>query len=360
MKVLHVAETIKGGVGTVLNSLLEYQNDLGFKTAVIVPLQHSQELIKPNNTRGLYFNRTGRNIKSFYSLFRIYHQSLKDFKPDVIHLHSTFAGVICRFLLKTLYRYNVKVIYCPHAFSFIMKGGRAKKFLFAWLEKLLSFNTNKIICVSKYEKEIALAHGFKFNKLTVIYNGVNDHKLKRECKSITPDDYEILFVGRLDFQKGFDSIIRALKPLPALPYNINITVIGDSVNDKKNLEHIAHTNVSINYKGWIARHELGSYYCSSDFVVIPSRWEGFAMVPLEAMSFGVPLILSNIPPFRELVDEAANGIIFDLDNLSELSEIFMSLDKIDRDRLSVNGSNALRQKFTSTVMNENVVKLYNE
>ncbi|MGU5121571.1 hypothetical protein MAX20_29515, partial [Escherichia coli] len=76
-------------------------------------------------------------------------------------LHSTFSGVLgrlCLFILSPIVK--PVVIYCPHAFSFMMTNQKLKKKIYVAIEKILQKNTDAIICVSKYELEESIKYGF--------------------------------------------------------------------------------------------------------------------------------------------------------------------------------------------------------
>lgn len=170
-KVLHVAETVKGGVATVIRQLVQQNDEFDFYC--VLPDSQYREIGAFPAEKMKVFTRTGRNISSFISLAINYIQMVRKEKPDVIHVHSTFAGVVCR-LLTPLVRMTCrpKIIYCPHAFSFLMDTSEKKKKVYAKIEKILQKNTDVIICTSEYEKRTALMAGLSPDNLTVVYNGV--------------------------------------------------------------------------------------------------------------------------------------------------------------------------------------------
>ncbi|WP_232550498.1 glycosyltransferase family 4 protein [Klebsiella pneumoniae] len=105
MNVIHIAETVKGGVATVINNLTE-NNEID--SHVICPESQSKEIYCAQKT---LFSRTGRNISSLSSLFLVIIKTLKYNKFDVIHLHSSFAGFIVRalFAFKLINKRNIKL-----------------------------------------------------------------------------------------------------------------------------------------------------------------------------------------------------------------------------------------------------------
>ncbi|HCB2897413.1 TPA: glycosyltransferase, partial [Klebsiella pneumoniae] len=150
MKILHCAETVKGGVGTVIDKLMDAQiNDSNVSSVFcLVPDSHRYQLSSIDDRFVYTFTRTGRNLKSFLSFIANLLLLLRKYRPDVIHIHSTFSGVMARIILLFLKPfYRPVIIYCPHAFSFLMTSTKIKSKIYSIVEKLFSIATDCIICV---------------------------------------------------------------------------------------------------------------------------------------------------------------------------------------------------------------------
>ncbi|WP_413729804.1 glycosyltransferase [Sodalis sp. RH22] len=155
MKVLHAAETIKGGVATVLSQLvisqLEWQEVSDLKC--LIPDLQSDELQGINKKYIITFRREKRNLFSLIAFLYSFSKTVYKFKPDIIHLHSTFAGILGRVVLFFLLPFfRPKIVYCPHAFSFLMTTSKAKKNIYIFAERMLQPMTDVYICVSNFEK----------------------------------------------------------------------------------------------------------------------------------------------------------------------------------------------------------------
>ncbi|MDM8040574.1 glycosyltransferase, partial [Klebsiella quasipneumoniae] len=212
MKVLHVAEVIKGGVSSVMNELLlsQIKNDNIERVCCLIPDSQRDEL-NIGDSHIYTFKRNGRNLLSFIFFVWMFIRTVIKEKPTIIHLHSTFAGLFGRTVLILLPFYKGHVIYCPHAFSFMMAKSKWKLNLFAIVERFLSKFTDAIICVSNYEKEIAIVNGIPKEKLFTIYNGVSE--VEHIDKLPKSDLFNILYVGRFDYQKGFDRLEKIINGL---------------------------------------------------------------------------------------------------------------------------------------------------
>ncbi|MCA4797966.1 glycosyltransferase [Acinetobacter towneri] len=363
MIVLHAAETIKGGVATVINSLVDYQVEQEEIDELIclVPSDQADNLLNTNNLQIFQFQRKGRNILGMLAFFFSFLKLIIQNKPDVIHLHSSFAGLMGRIaILLSGRRHKTRVIYCPHAFGFLMQTSPIKKRIYSIAELFLANFTDKIICVSQSEYDSAVKAGFKKSKLVVIHNGV---QIKSKSNTFTANNkthYKLIFVGRFDYQKGIDILSEAIELLAKKNTNIfyEFTLIGEAVNSEDLIQFKDSKNIKINELGWLKPHQLEEQYLNHDALVIPSRWEGFAMVPLEAMSYGLPIIASNIEAFIELEDNEQPHMKFFKLNSESLSFCLEQIHTIDFSRNSQNSIKVFKRRYSEDLMNEATIKLY--
>jgi glycosyltransferase involved in cell wall biosynthesis len=112
--------------------------------------------------------------------------------------------------------------------------------------------------------------------------------------------------------------------------------------------------------GWLPRDCLHSYYAAADGLVVPSRWEGFGLVAIEAMRAGTAVIASNRGSLPELVEHGTTGYIFHLDE-NELDKLEGTLRRLDKNRLREMGAAGARhfeQRFTAETMNRSLLDVY--
>lgn len=197
MKILHIAEYTKGGVATVLNSLVEYQQkQSSCSVSLLIEESHSKFVSCENKTVFI----GGRNlfglVRFGFAIFSVFRKQ----KPDIVHLHSTFAGLLGRLVLGI---FKVKIIYQPHGVAFDpnrFSGIKCK--IYKLIEQLLSFPTDNIIAISRYEAE-QLRTIAQEDKIVQVNNGVNDIQPIADSQR----NGRLLFVGRLDVQKGLDMLL---------------------------------------------------------------------------------------------------------------------------------------------------------
>ena len=147
-----------------------------YELVYLVPYDQDKELHGIGAKQIRTFSRTGRNVPSLLRFaWRLTQVMLKE-KPDVVHLHSTFSGVIGRCVCVLLRPWRKpKIVYCPHAFSFLMESSPIKQKVYAWIERVLQKVTDVIICVSQYELDKAARFGIERKRMKLIYNGIH-HK----------------------------------------------------------------------------------------------------------------------------------------------------------------------------------------
>lgn len=352
-KILHVAETIKGGVATVIRTISPPPDDAPeYELVYLIPFDQKKELHGIDERKIRTFARKKRNTISLlrfaWQLFRVV---LKE-KPDVVHLHSTFSGVIgrCVCLILRPWR-SPKIVYCPHAFSFLMESSPAKQKIYSLIERLLQKVTDVIICVSQYEMDKAAAFGIDRHRMRLIYNGIQHKEDEADIRDNA--DIHLLYVGRLDYQKGFDVLLKAFSQVGRR--DLKLTVVGSAVNQDPVERPIID---AVEYLPWVTPDEVNNLYKTADALVVPSRWEGFAMVPLEGMAMGLPIIASDCTSLPELVTDDVTGYMFPVGDHGALAKILMNIEKNKLRHFGTQGRKVVRERFSAALMIRQTYDVY--
>ena len=356
MKVLHISECIKGGIATYINEL--YQNKhISDDFILFAPSSHQEYLFKKisEDSNNKFFKRNSRDIKSLLYFFIFIARNIKKVKPDIIHLHGTFAGFFVRLYYAVSFKRPV-IIYCSHGWSFLMDIGKYKRKFYLLIERLLVFKTDAIINISNFEYDQSLKLGFPSYKSIKITNSINSIINKRNSRIIkySKNKVNFLFVGRLDKQKGFDKLYKYFSNNK----DYVLHVVGDFVNSK-NKKYPDLDNI-ISY-GWIDACLIHNCYIDSDVVIIPSRWEGFGLVAIEAMKYSKPLIVSNRGALPEIVQNGTNGFIFNFDNFNfSLSEKINCLNNLGLNLAGLNSKRLFDKYYSKNEMVYKIHKLYSD
>jgi glycosyltransferase involved in cell wall biosynthesis len=296
-KILHVAETVKGGISTVISSLVKAE----FDTYCIIPYNQAS-CLDARDVKIFGYSGGGRGLYLIYSMCFQTLFLVRKLKPDIVHLHSSFS-LICAPFLKLFFR-KLKVVYQPHGVYYDPNVPRSalKLGLIRFVEKLLVLFVDQVISISEYEMSL-LQDVHSNTKLVLLKNSAAPSRIDFESQRVR-NGY--LFVGRLDEQKGIDELLRFWAQMG--PADV-LNVVGDAVRS----EFFYTVSSNVKFHGWVSSSQLDEFYSSAKAVVVPSRWEGFGLVVIEAYRNGTPVIASDRGALPELVKEGVTGYIFPFD-----------------------------------------------
>ena len=278
------------------------------------------------------------NPFSFVVLKRV----LKEYQPDIIHLHTMHQ--ITPSVLFLLKKYPVVMtLHGPESFiSKLLFWCMKPSYLNYFFEKqklnimgkislyfnhvqkvvykLQLRNVDLFIAPSKYIQDAAksdmspIVHVPNFIELGTF------HELK--------NTYNLLFVGRLEKVKGIEFLIKAISFIINVFPQTTLTIVGDGSNKESllNLTETLHLEKHIQFMGWVDNKNLDIYYERASIVVIPSVWpENFPTVCNEAMSRGRPVIGSNVGGISEIIDDEVNGYLVDPQCPEQIAEKVIKL-----------------------------------
>ncbi len=223
----------------------------------------------------------------------------------------------------------------------------------------LAQKARKIIAVSEYTKrEILKYYDFlETDRVEVVYHGIELNRSQKE-NAIRPTFPYLLFVGQRGGYKNFYFLVRAMKEFQKRRNDLKLICVGSnfSKGERDYIQLLGMDKIILDY-GRVSDADLISLYVNSFAYVSPSLIEGFGLPLLEAMKYETPMILSDIPIYNEIAQDAA--IYFDpMDEHSfsvSLCELFDVKD--ERIKLIEKGINRV-QFFTKEKMLENTYNVY--
>jgi glycosyltransferase involved in cell wall biosynthesis len=257
-----------------------------------------------------------------------------------VHLHSTFAGAALRPLL-WLWPGAPEVVYCAHGWCFDRRGAPAQLRVFRWFERALSQQCHRVVCVSGTDYECGRHAGIRGTKMTVVRNGIADRPAAHgPAACLWPGNgLRVLFVGRLDTQKGVDVLLAAMRELGE---HACAVVVGSSIAENDaGLTFPANVAAT----GWLPRSTIESLYATADVLAMPSRWEGLPIVALEAMRAGLPVVASRVGGIPEAVVDGVTGLLVDPDSPSQLAAALRSVDAATLRRMGANARRRYEEQF---------------
>jgi glycosyltransferase involved in cell wall biosynthesis len=250
----------------------------------------------------------------------------KDF--DLIHAHdfhhfTTFISTVATKII------NKPLIVTEHGYPEqvgLMKG--AMSFFDTLFLPRIKNSSRKIIAVSNFIKnELVSKYNIPKKKIEVIYNSIilKEYKEKSEIfkeKYKLGEDKVILSVGRVIKEKGFQYLIKALPIILKKIKNVKIVIIGPPSQFKNTLVSLAKkigVENKIVFCGVVSDEMLKSALYCSDIVAIPSLYEPFGIVALEAMAYSKPIVASKVGGLMEIIIHNQNGLLVQPENSFQLA-----------------------------------------
>ena len=193
-------------------------------------------------------------------------------------------------------------------------------------------------------------------QISVIENGVDMNFFSPSHQKKDSDTVKILFVSRLIERKGLQLIIPLLQNIQKKVWqqcnnNIELVIVGDGPYRSQLEELVDETKTRelVRFEGQKNKNELVKYYKEADIFLLPSMWEGMPNVVLEAMSSGLPIIMTPCEGSKELITD--NGIIADYDNMEE-KIVFLCTHKEERCQMGKNSVKNIEQKYQWNIISD--------
>ncbi len=279
---------------------------------------------------------------------------MREGRYDLIYSHYWLSGLVGDSVKKNL---GIPHVFNYHTLEFLKKRALNNQQNFCRLlaEKSLAADTDAIISSSHDEKDhLVDEYGLTPLKIAVIYPGVNqriffparmkqaDIEMKRR-----ESDLIFLYTGRIEPIKGLNNLIKAWDLIkrhhPRTYEKSRMVIIGGGrveYDFRKNPEicrlqsliHEKNLQDRIIFLGSRAQHELRHYFTAADALVMPSLYESFGLVVVEALACGTPVIVSRIGKIKSIVTDGRNGFSFSSNNPSALADSLVSFQE-NRKRL---------------------------
>ncbi|MFH1583382.1 MAG: glycosyltransferase family 4 protein [Candidatus Falkowbacteria bacterium] len=278
------------------------------------------------------------DILAFFKIIKL----IKNYRPDIIHLNSSkisILGSIAAFIIKLrVTSYELRIIYTVHGWVFNEPLPVLIKYFYLYAEKFTAGFKNKIICVSEYDKRVAIKYKIAPEKLVTIHNGLTliNFYPKEEAREILHSrvmgyelqDARLLIgsVGNLYKTKSYEYLVEAANILIS-GYHLPFTfiIIGDG-SERKNLENlIKKYNLKNNFILAGQIDEAAKLLKAFDIYVCSSVKEGLPYSILEAMAAGLPIVSTNVGGISEMIGDEKTGLLVKPAEARELAEKIKTL-----------------------------------
>ncbi|MFJ7728265.1 glycosyltransferase [Neobacillus sp. NPDC097160] len=339
MKVLHLNAGNETGGGMV--HILSLLKELNREEFVLGLLEKGifEENAKAAGIQTITFEQSSRYDLSV--LFKIISYIKKE-NISILHTHGARANLYGYFLKKFTSVTWMTTVHSDPRNDFLGRG--IKGDLFTRLNLVVLKKPDHYFAISKRFTEMMVEFGVNLTKITTIYNGIDFNasvstELSREELKLSPNDFVILMVARLDPVKRHFLALDAVEEAIKLHTEIRLLLVGDGPikNDiqslivKKGLEHhvmlLGH------------REDVDALYQIADVTLLTSQTESFPLVLLESARANTPVITTDVGGVRDMIPEPSYGFIVNGDEKAEIvSSITEAIDMKKADALSKMGS----------------------
>jgi glycogen(starch) synthase len=295
------------------------------------------------------------------------------FEFDVVHGHDWLVANACDHLAR---RFRAPLATTIHATEHGRHQGWVDKHPQSYIhgvERWIANRSDRVIACSYYMREqIADIFGVPDERVAVIPNGIDPEDLQPhdepELRRLrgefaAPTEKLVLLIGRLVYEKGFQLALEAMPRLIEAVPNTRFLVAGSGTHEQELRRQAAELRLMEHgsFLGWIGDDVLHSLYPIADICVVPSIYEPFGLVALEAMASGCPCIVADTGGLREVVPHEEVGLRFrarDPEALAEVAIRVLSDDELGR-RLIAEAYQHVR-RFDWTDVAERTAAVYEE
>lgn len=349
MKIVHIITAF--GIGGAEKLLLGVMNQQ--------VKNHEVFLIYFKNKNDL-INQLDKRIKAYqvpfsFSMIKEMKLLYKAINPDIIHTHLGHADLLGVWSAR---KTSAKVFCTMHNIYF------KKNILDTFFFKMYSFlflKKGHIISISKsVETHVLKKLKIPNERSHLLYNAISNKELKPDKKPNVK--CKLLFVGRLEKQKSVNTLLSAINILKLRKINkeFELKIVGDGSLRSDLEKQIIDLQVDDVVKFEGEQKDVDSYYTESDIFILPSIWEGFGIVILEAFRAKIAVIASNIEGPSELIENDKSGLLFKPKDSVELANKIekLLLDSEKRERIAQNGFLQFSRKYHLDVYVEKLNNLY--
>ncbi|MBU1176926.1 glycosyltransferase [Patescibacteria group bacterium] len=324
------------------------------------------------------FQRNVNIFKEFLAGFEILSLFFQ-IKPDIIHANSSKAGGIvgiAGLIYKLLIGKKIKLIFTAHGWAFAEDKSKWKIGLIKLFSKITAVFYDKIICVSEYDRKIAIENNIApEEKLITIHNGINIKNInflsKEEAqnklinlssKALAKEGKTSpLVIGTIAEWTSNKGLIYLLEAVKKINKNFDLILIGSGENpDKEKLIKFIEKNKLKNIHLIEFIPNAVNYLKAFDIFILPSLKEGLPYTIIEAMIAEVPIIATNVGGVPEMIKNNVNGILIEPKNSQILAEKILELINSPEKYLGMTqkAKQKAEQEFTLEKMIKETKELY--
>jgi glycosyltransferase involved in cell wall biosynthesis len=379
-KILHITNSLgTGGAERLIADLTSLLDKDRFRVSVCCtgPDGKTRETIERAGSEVIVLNRARRSSVLFpafcadvLSLYKGIMGVIEEQSPDLVHTHLE-ANYIAPFCAR---RAGVKgVVLSFHSSVLLARRGKwslrnaARRAVMSRAAR----SADALMAGSKYAA-VAAAElcGLKTRDVTVIRNAVDVARVEDEAPhtglrgelGLPPGEKLLVTLGTVKEPKNHRLLIEAMALLKESRDDVSAVIVGtggpEFAGGLKALASRLGLDEKVFFLGY--REDAYGVVKACDLMVLPSLWEGLPVAALEGMACGVPVLLSDIPPHRELIEEGRDGWLFRSNDRTSLSGMLAKVlqDEESMKKVALAGYMKVVKEYNSVTMARNCERLY--
>lgn len=353
MKVLMIGnhQSVHGGITSVIQQILKFrwkndQIDMSFIPSYIG-------------------GNALQKIAYFFKAYNKIKKELKYNKPNVVHIHMSHSGSFDRanMIKKMCEKYNVSVVIHLHGSEFKKFYNRSSGNKQEEICKFFS-DVYAVIVLGENWKEFILSISPKAN-VCILNNSI---AIPKTGVKQSKTDINFLFMGVLIKRKGVIDLLEAINQLKKEgkldKINVKFNIGGSGEEYEKLAKYVEENGLEkyIEFLGWVDNENKENILKKNQVFVLPSYNEGLPIAILEALSYGMPIISTNVGSIDEAVYNDKNGYLLKPGDIEELKNKLTALiDNFDlREKMGEESRKIAKEKFDENQYYNNLIKIYKE
>lgn len=381
LKVCHIITRmmVGGAQQNTLYSMIDQQRRQDIEVTLITGLSGEGEgtLLPEMDRRGLrYFvlPQLVRNISPWkdYLAYRRLVRLLKSIGPDIVHTHTSKAGILGRFAAA---RANVRwIVHGNHGLPFNDSMPRWKNTVFKFLERRAARITDRFICVCETMKQQALAAGLgSEDQYDVVYSGMEigdflnagaHRETERRVLGLNDTDPVVICIGRLIRHKGQQHLIAALPAIAQAAPKVRALFVGGGPDEQAFKAQAAATGVAERciWTGHVPPERIPGLLAAADLMVHCSIWEGLPRVAVQALLAHRPVVAFEADGIAEMVHDGVSGLLLKPGDIAGLTAATVRLltDANLREQFGQAGQIHCRKHYDWEKMGERIYAIYRD
>jgi glycosyltransferase involved in cell wall biosynthesis len=312
----------------------------------------------------------GKRMREYWFLSDV-RKILSKLEADIVHtngyrcLSSCIATYWCS-------KNKVPVVFTPHGIYPPRSLGNCliKTVYDHTFGNLLLRSSDKITALTEHNRQLLLKLGAPGDRIVLIPNGVDVNKYNKthQCKEKTYEEEStgpvLLYVGRIDWNKGLERVIEALPALTKSFNHIKFLIVGpDYSRHSKDLWVLARelgVSESVVMTGEVSEHEKSSYYSVADVFVLPAIYEGLSLSLLEAMASSLPIVVTKRGGPGDILVDHVHALLMNDCSAQEISSLVSMIlaDSRLAKRIGKNAFDLVSKEFSWDRVADKIEALY--